>query len=59
MKAFVIPSHPKLTWCGILATREHATAVEVELKKRVDSNPRQVRRMVIAFKNLAGELHYD
>jgi hypothetical protein len=59
VKAFVILSHPKLTRCGILATREHATAVEVELKKLVDSNPRQVRRMVIAFKDLVGELHYD
>ncbi len=50
--------HPKLQWFGILPTREAATSVEVELKKLVDSNPRQVRRMVIGFKDLVEELDY-
>lgn len=50
--------HPQLVWFGVLPTREAATTTEVHLKKLVDSNPREVRRMVIGFRDLVGELDY-
>ena len=49
---------PKLVWFGILPTRDAATAIEVELKKLVDSNPREIRRMVLGFRDLVRELDY-
>lgn len=48
--------NPKLAWFGILPTREAVTTTEVELKKLVDSNPREIRRMIIKFRDLVGEL---
>ena len=51
--------NPKLVWFGQLPTRDAAATTEVELKKLVDSNPRQIRRMVISFKDLANELDYS
>ena len=50
---------PKLVWFGMLPTREAAIAAEVELKKLVDRDPREVRRMVIDFQDLARELDYS
>jgi len=47
-----------LVWFGTLPTREAAAAVEVEFKKLIDSNPREVRRMVLRFKDLVQELDY-
>ena len=49
----------KLVWFGVLPSREAATSTEVELKKLVDSNPREIRRMVIGFKDLVQELDYS
>ena len=51
--------NPKLVWLGVLPSREAATSTEVELKKLVDSNPREIRRMVIGFKDLVQELDYS
>ena len=51
--------NPKLVWFTTLGTRKDATEMEVELKKLVDSNPREIRRMYIEFKDLVGELNYD
>ena len=51
--------HPKLVWFGMVPSREAATAVEVELKKLVDTNPREIRRMVIGFRDLVQELQYE
>ena len=51
--------NPKLVWFGMLPTRDAAAAAEVELKKLVDSNPREVRRMVIGFRDLVDELDYS
>ncbi|MFQ5861269.1 MAG: GIY-YIG nuclease family protein [Dehalococcoidia bacterium] len=48
--------NPKLVWFGTLPTRDAATAMEVELKKLVQSNPREIRRMVIRFRDLVREL---
>ncbi len=33
--------------------------MEVELKKLIDSNPREVRRMIIGFRDLVRELDYS
>lgn len=51
--------HPKLVWYGLLPTRKEAASTEVSLKKLIDSNPREVRRMVISFRDLVRELEYD
>lgn len=48
--------NPRLVWFGILPTREAATQMEVELKKLIDSNEREIRRMVIDFQDLVREL---
>ena len=50
--------NPKLVWFGTLPSREAATTAEVELKKLIDANPREVRRMVLRFKDLVQELDY-
>lgn len=50
--------NPKLVWFGIVKSREAATAMEVELKKLIDSNPREIRRMIISFQDLVKELDY-
>ena len=51
--------NPKLVWFTTLPTRKDATEMEVELKKLVDSNQREIRRMYIEFKDLIDELDYD
>ena len=50
---------PKFVWFAVVSTREDATRQEVELKKLVDSNPREIRRMVVGFHDLVRELDYD
>lgn len=50
--------NPKLVWFGIVKSREAATSMEVELKKLIDSNPREIRRMIISFQDLVKELDY-
>ena len=37
---------------------EHAASQEVDLKKLIDKNPREVRKMVIEFKDLINELEF-
>ena len=44
--------NPKLVWYSMLPTREQVAAREVELKKLINSNPREIRRMVISFQDL-------
>ncbi len=51
--------NPKLVWFGELPTRAAAAETEVELKKLVDRNPREIRRIVIGFKDLVSELDYS
>ena len=48
--------NPKLVWFATLPTREAATEAEVHLKRLVDQNPREIRRMIIKFSDLVGEL---
>ena len=50
--------NPKLVWFTSIASRESATALEVELKKLVDSNPREIRRMMLNFQDLVRELDF-
>lgn len=51
--------NPKLVWFSILPTREAATEYEVHLKKLADSNPRELRRMIIRLHDLVDELDYS
>ena len=46
-------------WFVVLSTREAVTAAEVELKELIDANPREIRRMIIKFKDLVRELDYS
>ena len=43
----------------ILPTREAAEYREVELKRIADSNPREIRRMIIGLRDLISELRYE
>ena len=50
---------PKLVWFTIVSTRDEAEELEVELKKMVDRNPREVRRWVRKFRDLVEELDFE
>ena len=49
----------KLVWFGGVPSREEATRIEVMLKERIDKNPREIRKMVINFRDLMRELDYS
>jgi predicted GIY-YIG superfamily endonuclease len=49
----------KLQYFEILAERRAAEMRESELKAIAISNPRQIRRMIIQFKDLIDELNYE
>ena len=51
--------NPRLVWFTVVPSREDATELEVELKKLIDSNPREVRRLVVGFQDLVRELQFD
>ena len=51
--------NPKLQFFAIMPDRKTATLAEVVLKKLVDSNPRQIRRMIIGFQDLMREVQLD
>jgi predicted GIY-YIG superfamily endonuclease len=51
--------NPKLQYFEILPTREEAVKREAELKKLVETNNREIRRMIISFQDLIRELNYD
>lgn len=48
----------KLQYFEILDGRTAAELRESELKEIVTSNPRQIRRLIIRFKDLIDELNY-
>lgn len=50
--------HPRLVWFDNVPSREAATEREAELKNLIDSNPREIRRMVIKFRDIIRELDY-
>ena len=51
--------NPKLQYFEVLPTREAAELREAELKKLKDSNPRQIRRMIISFHDLIREVQLE
>lgn len=51
--------NPKLVRFAQMPSRDAATTREVELKKLVDGNPREIRRMVVRFQDLIREVDYD
>ena len=50
---------PQLVWFTSVPSRNAATSLEVELKKLVDTNPREIRRMVVRFRDHVRELDYS
>ena len=52
-------SNPRLQYFEMLPTREAAECREADLKKVAESNPREIRRMIIGFKDLVDELNYE
>ena len=51
--------NPKLKYFEILPTREVAEHRETELKQIAESNPREIRRMIISLRYLVSELRYE
>ena len=51
--------NPKLQYFEVLPSRETATLREAELKRLKDSNPRQIRRMIIGFQDIIRELEWE
>ncbi len=47
---------PRLVWFTQLSSREEAALTEVELKLMVNQNPREVRKLVVNFRNLLSEV---
>lgn len=50
--------NPRMVWFTTVETRDEATKLESELKKLVDRNPREIRRMIVEFQDLVRELDY-
>jgi predicted GIY-YIG superfamily endonuclease len=48
--------HPVLVWFTELPTRAEAAGLEAALKELNDRNPREIRKMVIRFKDLVREM---
>lgn len=51
--------NPKLVWFTALSSRDAATSMEAEMKKLVDSNTREIRRMYVKFQDLIKEVDCD
>ena len=51
--------NPRLVWFSTVATREEATETELELKQLYDRNPREIRRRIVRFRELVGELDFS
>ena len=49
---------PRLVWFRTFPTRDGAAAEESSLKALCRDNPRQVRRMILAFQDVVGELDF-
>ena len=49
---------PRLIWFTTVPTRDAATSMEAKLKQVVHSNPREIRRMMVWFRDLVRELDY-
>ena len=51
--------NPRLQYFEILPTRDEAKKREIELKTLIESNNREIRRMIISFQDLIRELNYE
>jgi len=51
--------NPKLVYFIRVESREQATKIEVDWKKTIDKNPREIRRWVQSFSDLVRELDYS
>ena len=51
--------HPKLQWFAIVHTRDEAIEAEKRMKALVKRNPREVRKLIIQFRDLYKELDLD
>ncbi len=50
---------PKLVWFASLPSRDAVASTERDLKKLIDENPREIRRMVISFRDMVRELDFS
>lgn len=50
--------NPKLNYFEVLPTREAAELREAELKELMDSNPREIRRLIVSFRDNVRELEF-
>ena len=50
---------PRLIWFTELSSREAAVKLESELKKTADFEPREIRRMMVSFRELVRELDFS
>ena len=44
--------NPKLVWYQSVFSRSTATKIELELKKLIDNNPREIRRRIMSFQDI-------
>ena len=51
--------HPKLQWFAMLTTRRQAMAKEKQLKELLKRNPREMRKLIIDFRDIHRELEFD
>ena len=50
--------NPKLNYFEVLPTREAAELREAELKEIIDSNPREIHRLIVSFRADVRELEF-
>ena len=51
--------HPKLQWFSMMSTRRQAMAKEKQLKELLARNPRELRKLIIDFRDIHRELEFD
>ncbi|MCH7607950.1 MAG: GIY-YIG nuclease family protein [Chloroflexi bacterium] len=51
--------HPKLQWFAVMSTRRQAMAKEKQLKELLKQNPREMRNLIIGFRDIYRELEFD
>ena len=51
--------HPKLQWFSVMSTRPEAIEMEKKMKALLKRNPREVRKLIIQFRDMYEELGFD
>ena len=51
--------NPRLAWFHVVPTRHEAVSLEAELKDVAESNQREIRRLVVGFRDLVREVDLD